>query len=353
MADAGELTPKGTEPPKRPSLIRRLIGFTFVLILLAGVAGGAAVWGANQLYVQSGPAKTDTVVWLPKGVGVTSIANRLSEAGVITYPLLFRVAVRLHGVDATLKAGEYEIPAHSSMAEIVSLLRTGKSLMHKLTAPEGLTSEQIIAIIAADPVLEGPTPDVPPEGSLLPETYNFTRGTTRTELLERMAKAQKKLIEDHWSKRQKNLPIKTPAEAIILASIVEKETGIASERPRVAAVFINRLRRPMRLQSDPTIIYGLVGGKGALGRPIRRSELDRKTAYNTYQIDGLPPTPICNPGAAAILAVLDPPASKDFFFVADGSGGHAFSETLAGHESNVRNWRRIEKGLAAPKPAAK
>ncbi|MBI1261531.1 MAG: endolytic transglycosylase MltG [Rhizobiales bacterium] len=353
MAEDGELAPEGTEPPKRPSLARRFLTAFFAMLLLALVGSGAAIWGANQLYVQSGPAETDTVVWLPKGVGVTSIAKRLSEAGVIAHPLLFRVAVRLHGAEATLKAGEYEIPAHSSMAEIVSLLRTGKSLMHKLTAPEGLTSEQIVAIIAADPVLEGPTPDVPPEGSLLPETYNFTRGTTRAELLDRMAQAQKKLIAAHWSKRQEGLPIKTPQEAIILASIVEKETGIASERPRVAAVFINRLRKPMRLQSDPTIIYGLVGGKGALGRPIRRSELDRQTPYNTYQIDGLPPTPICNPGAAAILAVLDPPDSKELYFVADGSGGHAFSETLAGHERNVKNWRQIERDAAAAKPTAK
>lgn len=352
MADEGAQMPEGSNAPKaaRPGMVKRLLRLLVSLGFIAMLVAAGAGWYAQRLYVQSGPSQADTIVWLPKGEGVNRIAARLAAAQVISEPLLFRIAVRLHGAESGLKAGEYQIPAHASMAQIILLLREGKSLVHKFTAAEGLTSEQIVALIAADPVLTGPTPAIPAEGSLLPETYNFTRGTTRTELIERMSKAQSQLIDALWAKRQEGLPLRTAQEAITLASIVEKETGIQSERPRVAAVFINRLRKSMRLQSDPTIIYGLVGGKGPLDHPIRRSELDRITPYNTYQIDGLPPTPICNPGAAALRAVLDPPASKDLYFVADGSGGHAFSSTLAGHEANVKQWRRIEQ-RQSQKPA--
>lgn len=355
MTDEGASAPQGPNASQavRPGFLKRLVRLTALLVIVAMVMGAGAVWYAQRLYVQPGPSQTDTIVWLPKGEGVNRIASRLAAAQVISEPLLFRVAVRLHGAESGLKAGEYQIPAHASMAEIILLLRDGKALVHKFTAAEGLTSEQIVALVNADPVLVGDTPAIPPEGSLLPETYNFTRGTTRAELIDRMSKAQSKLVEELWSKRQDGLPLRTAQEAITLASIVEKETGIQTERPRVAAVFINRLRKPMRLQSDPTIIYGLVGGKGPLGRPIRRSELDRVTPYNTYQIDGLPPTPICNPGAAALRAVLNPPASNDLYFVADGSGGHAFSATLAGHEANVKQWRRIEQGQSKKPASAK
>lgn len=355
MTDEEASAPQGPNASQavKSGLLKRLLRLVAFLVVLALVIGAAATWYAQRLYVQAGPSQTDTIVWLPKGEGVNRIAARLAAAQVISEPLLFRIAVRLHGAESGLKAGEYQIPAHASMAEIIHLLREGKALVHKFTAAEGLTSEQIVALIATDPVLAGPTPAIPAEGSLLPETYNFTRGTTRAELIERMTKAQAKLLEELWSNRQEGLPLRTPQEAVTLASIVEKETGIPAERPRVAAVFVNRLRKSMRLQSDPTIIYGLVGGKGSLDHPIRRSELDRITPYNTYQIDGLPPTPICNPGEAALRAVLNPPASNDLYFVADGTGGHAFSATLAGHEANVKQWRRIEQGQSQKPASAK
>ena len=254
-------------------------------VLVALLAGGFFLYGKWQ-YEAAGPAEKSVVVMLPKGIGVRDIAGLLESANAISDELIFRFGVRLQGADAALKAGEYEIPAHASMAEIVGILRAGKSIQHQITLPEGLSSQQIMEIVGNNDVLKGPLPKTPPEGSLLPETYSFTRGTTRAELIERMRKAHDKLVDELWAKRAKDLPFKTKEDAVILASIVEKETGLPKERPLVASVFVNRLEKPMRLQSDPTIIYGLVGGKGPLGRPLRRSEIDKATPYNTYVIDG-------------------------------------------------------------------
>jgi len=332
--------------PARRRLFRYFLIALIVLPSLAALsAGGLFLYGKHR-FEAAGPHAEPRVVMLSPGMGVRTIATRLDEAGVISDRRIFLAGVRFAGADATLKAGEYEIPAHASMAAIVGILREGRSILHRITIPEGRTSEQVMLIVAADPVLEGDLPPTPPEGSLLPETYSFTRGTTRAEMVGLMQKAASDLMAELWPARAEGLPVKTPEEAIILASIVEKETGVASERPRVAAVFINRLRKPMRLQSDPTIIYGLVGGQGALGRPIRRSEIDRPTPYNTYQIDGLPPTPIANPGRASIEAVLNPPETDEYYFVADGTGGHAFSRTLAEHLRRVQDWRRIERESA-------
>ncbi|MGX1196686.1 endolytic transglycosylase MltG [Parvibaculum sp. MBR-TMA-1.3b-4.2] len=316
-----------------------LIGLPLFVALLAG---GFFLYGKWK-YEAPGPAEKPVVVMLPKGIGVRDIAGRLEGAGAISDEMIFRLGVRLEGADAALKAGEYEIPAQASMASIVGILRAGKSIQHRITLPEGLTSEQIMAIVAKDPVLKGKLPETPPEGSLLPETYSFTRGTTRAEIVARMREAHDKLIDKLWAGRAKDLPVKTKEEAVILASIVEKETGLPEERPLVASVFTNRLKMPMRLQSDPTIIYGLVGGKGPLGRPLRRSEIAKATPYNTYVIDGLPPTPICNPGEASLRAVLDPPETRHLYFVADGTGGHVFSDTLAQHRRNVAKWRKVER----------
>ncbi len=345
----------GTSPVRRRLLARVLLFLLVVLpSALAVLAGGAFLYGKWR-FEAAGPAASPTVVWLAPGLGLNAISERLADAHVLDEPLVFRVAVRLNRSAGRLKAGEYEIPAHASMAEIVRILREGKSIVHRLTVPEGLTSWQVMEIVKGDPVLTGDMPLVPDEGSLLPETYHFTRGTTRAQIVQRMQKSASALINELWPHRAENLPYKTQKEAIILASIVEKETGLAAERPRVAAVFVNRLRKSMRLQSDPTIIYGVTGGKGSLGRPIRRSELDRVTPYNTYQVDGLPPTPISNPGRASIEAVLNPPETKDLYFVADGTGGHAFSTSLDEHQRNVSHWRRVEKGMAgrsaAPEPA--
>lgn len=339
------------ENPARPKRLRRFLLLVLVVLpgLAALLAGGAYLYGKAR-FTAEGPATQATVVWLPPGLGLTAITERLYEARVIDDRLIFRTGVRLTRAASTLKAGEYEVPAHASMAEIASLLRSGKSIVHQITIPEGLTSQQAMAIVKADPVLTGEMPLLPPEGALLPETYNFTRGMTRAMIVARMQKDATALMTALWPKRAAGLPFSTPQQALILASIVEKETGIASERPRVAAVFINRLKKPMRLQSDPTIIYGITLGAGPLGRPIRQSEIDRPTPYNTYQVDGLPPTPICNPGKAAIEAVLNPPATDDLYFVADGTGGHAFASSLAEHDRNVGRWRKVEKS-AVKKPA--
>jgi UPF0755 protein len=246
-----------------------------------------------------------------------------------------------------LKAGEYEFSKHASMRQVLDRLVEGKAILHKVTVREGITSEQIVAILNRQKLLSGEITSIPAEGSLLPDTYKFSRNISRQDLIERMQAEQRKFVKKLWPRRAQGLPIHSPEEAIILASIVERETGRADERERVAGVFINRLKRGMKLQSDPTIIYGLVGGQGSLGHPLRRSEIDRRTPYNTYQINGLPPTPIGNPGKAAIIAVLNPATTKDLFFVADGTGGHAFSPTLRGHRRNVTKWRKFERGLRA------
>ncbi len=349
MADeenTGDEAPGRFEVRPRRSFLRRLLTFlTFLPIVVALIAGGVFLYGKWRFYA-AGPAETPTVVWLAPGLGLSGITERLYEAHVLGDRLIFRTGVRLSRASGALKAGEYEIPAHASMADIVLILRSGKSIVHQITVPEGLTSSEAMEIVSADPVLMGPTPATPPEGSLLPETYNFSKGMTRALIVQRMQKSATALLNELWPHRAQNLPYASQKEALILASIVEKETGLASERPKVAAVFVNRLRKSMRLQSDPTIIYGITGGKGPLGRPIRQSELDRVTPYNTYQVDGLPPTPICNPGRASIEAVLNPPATGDLYFVADGTGGHAFSSSLAEHDRNVSHWRQVEKKTA-------
>jgi UPF0755 protein len=294
-----------------------------------------------------GPAtQPETFVVIPRGAGVVSIAERLGEAGVIRSPLVFRAAAQLYAEERGMKAGEYAVPAGASMRAIIELIESGRVVLHPISIPEGLTSAMVVERLAAAEVLTGATPAIPPEGAILPDTYRVTRGMDRSQLLARMVSEREKLLERLWAQRASDLPIKTPAEAVILASIVERETGIAHERPRVAAVFVNRLRQGMRLESDPTIIYGVSQGR-PLGRGITRSELDTKTPYNTYLIDGLPPTPIANPGREALAAVLNPPTTTDLFFVADGTGGHAFAATYAEHQRNVARWREIERAAAA------
>ncbi len=243
----------------------------------------------------------------------------------------------------SLKAGEYEFRKHASMRQVLDTLVQGKSIDHKINFAEGLTSQQMVDRLMANPDLEGTIAEVPPEGTLLPDTYRFQIGDTRLDILERMQASQQKFLAKMWDDRDPDIVVQTPEQAVILASIVEKETGRADERPRIASVFENRLRKNMRLQSDPTIIYGLVGGKGVLDHPIQQDELERDTPYNTYKINGLPPTPIANPGRAAIEAVLKPAKTKDLYFVADGSGGHAFAPSLEEHNKNVGHWRQVER----------
>jgi peptidoglycan lytic transglycosylase G len=316
-----------------------------VLIVLAAAAAAGGAWWENNYFVQPGPAPTQTVVVITPGSGLNRIAAALAQAGVVENGLLFRAGAMRRGRTAQLKAGEYAFPAHASEAQVVDMLMAHKTLEHRLTIAEGLTSDAAVALLKADPVLTGDVPVVP-EGSLLPETYLFERGTTRSELLARIHKAQDTLLAELWPKRKAGLPFASQEDALKLASMVEKETGIASERPRIAAVFINRLQNGMKLESDPTIIYGLTKG-APLGHPLRQSELAMPNPYSTYQIAGLPPTPISNPGRDAIAAVLNPPDSEELFFVANGTGGHVFAKTIAEHQKNVAQWRKLEQQQSA------
>ncbi|HEY5347145.1 MAG TPA: endolytic transglycosylase MltG [Rhizomicrobium sp.] len=315
--------------------------FIAFLIALAIILAGVMEWESSN-WKARGPGARDSVILIAPHTHLRAIAAALEKDGAIKNALTFQIGVRYRGETGDLKAGEYAIAARASMADIAAILIAGKSIEHKLTAAEGLTSQMIYAIVAADPVLKGNAGPVPAEGTLLPETYLFTRGMTRAQMLAKMAKAQSDLIAALWPGRDRSIPFLTPQEAIILASIVEKETALPEERRHVASVFINRLRIGMKIQSDPTIIYGLTKGY-PLGRGIRQSELTGATPYNTYVIVGLPPTPICNPGKDSIAAVLNPEKTSDLYFVANGTGGHVFAATVAAQNKNVAAWRAIER----------
>ena len=332
----------------------RFILRAFLFLFLATVLiGGVGIWHIWTQFEAPGPqaegASGQTIVNLPRGTGLNRIAETLEEQGVIGNSLIFRAGVMYYGNASALKAGEYAIPSGASPQQIMQILIEGKAIVYKLTLPEGLTTAMALDLVMNNGSLEGQITRSPAEGMLLPETYIFNRGMSRDALIERMERDHSAVLNELWQTRAPNLPFSTKEEAVTLASIVEKETGVADERPRVAAVFVNRLRKGMKLQSDPTIIYGLTKGV-PLGRGIRQSELDKATPYNTYVIFGLPPTPIANPGRDALKAVMNPAQTEDIYFVADGSGGHAFASTLAEHEKNVQNWRQIEKQKAANSP---
>ena len=312
---------------------------------------GALVWGWSVFYAPGPLARAGdtTVISLPSGSGVSAIAATLKSAGVIRSTDMFKAAASLTGADRKLRAGEYEVPSRASLRQVLILLVDGRVVRHFVTIPEGWSSAQAVDILDRETVLTGEVADVPDEGSLWPDTYEIARGDTRASVIARMQRAHTENLARLWADRSPNSVVTSARQAVILASIVEKETGVASERPRVAAVFSNRLRTGMRLESDPTIVYGITQGR-PLGRGIRRSELDRQTPWNTYQIDGLPPTPIANPGRDALAAVLNPPRSGDLFFVADGTGGHAFAATYDQHLRNVARWRAIEREKAGLPP---
>jgi len=318
-----------------------------------GMAAGA-LFLLNHQFESPGPLEVSRTIVIAPGKGRIEIATQLEQEGIISNRATFIInhLIRSFSERLDLKAGEFEIEKGASMREVLVALSKGRAVEYKVTIPEGLTSQQIVDRVRADPNLSGEITAIPPEGSLLPDTYSYVRGTDRQELIERMQAAHRRVLDEEWETRQADLPISSPQEAVILASIIEKETSRADERDRVAAVFVNRLRKRMRLQSDPTIIYGIVGGRGSLGRPIYRSDIKEKTAYNTYQIPGLPPTPICNPGREAIRAALNPGPFKDIYFVADGTGGHKFSETLEEHNAAVANWRKIERAAREKAKAA-
>ncbi|NRA28749.1 MAG: endolytic transglycosylase MltG [Parvularculaceae bacterium] len=323
-------------------------GFFRVLLLLvlmaAGGAGVVAYEGHRRLSAP-GLHGDERIVWVQRGDSLGRLANKLSDRGIISEKneKLFYYYGRATGLAADLRAGEFVVPAGASIREVATVLKDADPLLRFVTVPEGRTVAQALAIVGEAPLLLGDVSVTPSEGDLLPETYAYERGETRDAVVERMMAAHFALLDELWPQRAEGLPFDTPEEAIILASIVEKETAVPAERPRVAAVFVNRLKKRMRLQSDPTIIYGITGGE-PLGRGIRRSELDNQdNPYNTYKINGLPPTAIANPGRESIAAVLNPAPTDDLYFVADGTGGHAFASSLEEHNRNVARWRKIER----------
>jgi UPF0755 protein len=316
---------------------------SFVLLGALATVGGL-VWLMKEAR-SPGPLTEDKTVMITREDDASGIADQLERAGVINSATWFNILTTLDGNRGALKRGEYAFKASMSMNDIENELIAHRVIRYKVTIPEGLTSEQIVDRLREDSVLTGDVREPPREGSLMPDTYYFERGDTRQSIISRMAKTQTKAVEDIWKTRSPDLPIKSPWEMVTLASIVEKETGKPDERPRVAGVFINRLEKHMRLGSDPTIVYGLALGKGTLGRSITKADINQSTPYNTYIIDGLPPGPICNPGKAALEAVAKPVRGKDLYFVADGTGGHAFAETLDQHQKNVARWRQIEKDV--------
>jgi UPF0755 protein len=335
-------------PPPPPERKRRGQGFSRLsgllsFILIAAILVMAAFGFIMIQARKSGPLEADKVVVITREDDGGAIPDQLERAGVIDSPLWFNLTLLLDGNRGKLKRGEYLFKAHVSLREAEDVLISGKVVLHKVTVPEGLTSDQVVQRLRDNDVFVGDVKEIPREGSILPETYEFERSVSRAKILSAMESAQAKAVDEIWKKRAPDLPIKSPGELVTLASIVEKETGKADERAHVAGVFINRLQKRMKLESDPTIVYGLVGGKGTLGHPISKSELLQATSYNTYIIEGLPPGPICNPGKAAMEAVANPLRTTDLFFVADGTGGHAFADTLDQHLKNVAHWRQIEK----------
>ncbi|MCP5087623.1 MAG: endolytic transglycosylase MltG [Rhodobacteraceae bacterium] len=370
--------------------------FVNLMILALIIAGGVVYWGQNE-FVKSGPLAEAVYMEVPRGGTITGVSKNLAELGAITNPMVMRLGAKYTEKDHQLKFGNYEIPAGASMADILEiitksgrgafryvasykinisgskmvlsernaesgeldeiasfaagedlpaaytdLVRARTPINYRVTIVEGTTSWQVVDGLLKADFLGGAVDAIPAEGTLSPNSYEVRRGTFSSEVLELMGEAQKNILAEEWEARDSLLPLQTPDEALTLASIIEKETGVSSEREEVSAVFINRLNKGMKLQTDPTVIYGLTNGEAPLGRGLRRSELSKKTKYNTYLIAGLPPGPIANPGRAAIRAALHPNASNNLFFVADGTGGHVFAETLVEHNRNVAKWRKIE-----------
>jgi UPF0755 protein len=348
--EAGTPPPPPTGKRSRASRSQIVVFMNFVVscVMLMVLAAGVALYFGKQAFYGPGPSENGGTFLVKPNSGVAEIADQLERYGLISDARIFRLGVRASGNDQALKAGEYDIKPKASMRDIMELLKSGKSVMYSLTIPEGLTVEQAFQRIAEQEELTGDMPAaMPAEGSLATDTLRFTRGATRQQMVDKLLADQKQLVEDVWARRAPDLPLANVDEFVTLASIVEKETGKNDERSRVAAVFLNRLAKGMRLQSDPTIIYGLFGGKGKpADRPIYKSDIDKPTPYNTYLINGLPPTPIANPGKAALEAVANPSKTNDLYFVADGSGGHVFAATLEEHNENVARYRAWQKKQA-------
>lgn len=310
-------------------------------ILLALLLVAAAGFVVLQLWAAPGPARSGVTVQVPEGASLTRAATELEKAGAIRSAREFVLLSRLFGGGGAIKAGEYRIPERLSQSDLLKLLQGGRTLQRFVTIPEGTPSILVHEALMKAPQLTGPVA-VPEEGSVLPDSYAYNRGDTRQAVLTRMQQAMTDYLAKAWAQRKPGIAVNTPQEALILASIVEKETGKPEERRMVAAVYSNRLRQNMMLQADPTIIYPITKGK-PLGRRILQSELRAVNAYNTYAMTGLPAGPIANPGRASIDAVLDPAQSTALYFVADGSGGHVFADTLEQHNANVQKWYALRR----------
>jgi UPF0755 protein len=349
-----ERVPDATLRKQRASAFVRVLGSLVGWGMFFALTLGALLFWAWGAFTAEGPLKDTKIVTFPEGSSRSEIAATLEDQGVISDSRVMNAATMITSFrGATLKSGEYEFLAGVPMAGVLNAISSGKVLTYKITIPEGWTSQMALARLNSNEILSGDPVIAVPEGALIADTQVFRRGMTRAKLVEDMKAAQAHLIDDIWAKKPANSVLKTKEEMVTLASIVEKETGKAEERPHVAAVFLNRIKKGMRLQSDPTIIYGIVAGAGKLEREITRADIDGKTPYNTYQIDGLPPGPIAVPGRAALEAVIAPKVTEDIFFVADGTGGHVFAATLEAHNDNVKKWRELQKnGIQLPGGAA-
>lgn len=321
----------------KPSLGNRLILFVFVGLAVLTI--GAFL--LSRGWTAAGPATKATEVLIPPGSSLSRAARTLEGAGVLESSSQFLTFARIYGSDDAIRAGEYEVPARASPSEVLRLLQSGKTLQRFVTIPEGTPSILVYERLMAEPRLTGSI-DVPEEGSVLPDSYSFGRGETRAAVLARMQKAMTDELAKLWAARKPGIAVSSPREAVILASVVEKETGVAAERRTVAGVYTNRLKQGIPLQADPTVIYPVTKGK-PLGRRILRSELNANNGYNTYAMAGLPAGPIANPGREALAATLDPAPTRALYFVAKGDGGHVFAETLAEHNANVQRWYAIRR----------
>jgi UPF0755 protein len=324
--------------------VRRFLIVAAVLVAVAVLAGGAAGWWFDREFRSPGPATEGVTVVIPSGASVAAIAQQLESAGIVEKAWLFRWGVRAFGRDRPLQAGEYRFDPHMSPSAVMLLLAEGRQVQRRLTIPEGLTNREVLALVAAADALSGNVPSASryqEEGAFLPETYFYAYGDDRAELLDRMEDEMRTTLAQLWEARAPELPFDTPKAALTLASIIEKETSLAAERPRIAGVFVNRLERGMALQSDPTVIFALTSGEAPLGRRLTYDDLEIDNPYNTYLYPGLPPSPIANPGRDAIAAALNPMATEELYFVADGTGGHAFAKTLTEHNENVARWRAL------------
>lgn len=337
-------TEQPEQPPKkrRAGKVLRAALVAAVLMVVAMGAGIAVLWNwAQDVHTGPGPLIAEATVLIKPGSGLQAIARDLEAADVIAHREVFIAMLRRDGRHTQLKAGEYRFAPGISQEEVARKLIDNDIVDRFITVPEGLTVVEILALIEDAEGLTGEVGPAPPEGSLMPETYHFSLGDDRAALIARMRAEMDRSLAALWEARADNLPYATPLEALTMASIIEKETGVGGERAKVAGVFVNRLRKPMRLQSDPTVIYALTEGKAPLGRALTRQDWKVDHPYNTYRIDALPPGPIANPGRAALEAALNPIETDALYFVADGTGGHAFARTLAEHNRNVAKWRKI------------